>query len=299
MQTRNYSPITVHKDGDFFREAIFYTANTTGLNSELVERDYFCSLLLSYLYSNEGLLVFKGGTCLSKIYGEFYRLSEDLDFMISTPADASRSLRRKTIEPIKKIVGRVTDVLPAFTLSENLTGRNNSTQYIAQVQYRSSIRPIPATIKIEIGLREELLTLPQKGRVKTLLNDPFSRKPAVQEFSVLCMSLEEACAEKLRAALTRAELAIRDFYDIDYAVREMGLDLNKKDFIDLAIKKLVVPGNDPMNITLARKEMLRRQLEAELKPILREKDFQQFDLDRAFNLIAEVGSKLQQLLRSP
>ena len=296
MQTQNYSPITVHEDGDFFREAILYTANMTGLNSQLVEKDYFCSVLLSFLYSDESSLVFKGGTCLSKVYGGFYRLSEDLDFMISTSSDSSRSLRRKTIEPLKKIVGRVSDVLPFFTFLEHLTGRNNSTQYIAQVQYRSSIRPVPATIKIEIGLREELLTLPQKGRVKTLLNDPFSRKPAVQEFSVLCMSPEEAYAEKLRAALTRKDLAIRDFYDIDYAVQGMGLDLSKKHFLDLAIRKLTVPGNDPVNITLSRKEMLKRQLETELKPILREKDFQQFDLDRAFNLVAQIGSRLQQLM---
>ena len=296
MQTQNYSPITVHEDGDFFREAILYTANITGLNSQLVEKDYFCSVLLSVLYSDESSLVFKGGTCLSKVYGGFYRLSEDLDFMISTSSDSSRSLRRKTIEPLKKIVGRVSDVLPFFTFLEHLTGRNNSTQYIAQVQYRSSIRPAPATIKIEIGLREELLTLPQKGQVKTLLNDPFSRKPAVQEFSVLCMSPEEAYTEKLRAALTRKDLAIRDFYDIDYAVQGMGLHLSKKHFLDLAIRKLAVPGNDPVNITLSRKEMLKRQLETELKPILREKDFQQFDLDRAFNLVAQIGSRLQQLM---
>jgi len=31
----------------------------------------------------------------------------------------------------------------------------------------------------DTGSREELLTSLQKSRVKTLLNDPFSRKPAV------------------------------------------------------------------------------------------------------------------------
>jgi predicted nucleotidyltransferase component of viral defense system len=293
MQTQDYSPITVHEDGDFFREAILYTANMTGLNSQLVEKDYFCSVLLSFLYSDESSLVFKGGTCLSKIYGEFYRLSEDLDFMISTPSDSSRSNRRKTVEPLKKVIARVSDVLPFFTFLEPLTGRNNSTQYIAQVQYRSSIRPVPATIKIEIGLREELLTLPQKGRVKTLLNNPFSRKPAVQEFSILCMSPEEAYAEKLRAALTRKDPAIRDFYDIDYAITKMNFKWNEEQFLQFVKKKLTLPGNDPLNITLSRKEMLKRQMETELKPILREKDFQQFDLDRAFNLVAEIASKLQ------
>ncbi len=138
--------------------------------------------------------------------------------------------------------------------------------------------------------------LPQKGRVKILLNDPFSRRPAVQEFSILCMSPEEAYAEKLRAALTRKDLAIRDSYDIDYAVIKMNLNLNEEQFLEFVKKKLAVPGNDPLNITLSRKEMLKRQLETELKPILREKDFQQFDLDRAFNLVAEIGSRLQQLM---
>lgn len=295
MQTRNYSPITVHEDGDLFREAVLYTASITGFNPELVEKDYFCSLLLSYLYSDESPLVFKGGTCLSKVYGGFYRLSEDLDFMISTPSGSSRSLRRRSIEPLKRTVERLPDALRVFSISENLTGRNNSTQYIAQIQYRSSIRSLPASIKIEIGLREELLTPVQEGRVTTLLNNPFSRKAAVREFNVSCMSLEEAYAEKVRAALTRIELAIRDFYDIDYAIQGLGLDLSKKNFIDLAIKKLTVPGNDPTNITAARKEMLRRQLETDLKPILRERDFQRFELDRAFNLVAQIGSKLQKL----
>ena len=295
MQNRNSYQISAHEDGDFFREAVLYTASTTGFASELIEKDYFFSVLLSYLDANESPLIFRGGTCLSKIYGEFYRLSEDLDFTISVPFDAPRSLRRKKIEPLKKVVGRISDTLSIFSLSQNLIGRNNSTQYIAQVQYQSNIRPSPATIKIEIGLREEILTTPQKGLVKTLLFDPFSRKPVVPEFSVMCLSLDEAYAEKIRAALTRTELAIRDFYDIDYAVRKMGINLREERLLDLVRKKLAVPGNDPVDLELSRKEMLKAQLKTELKPILREQDLQQFDLDRAFNLVAEIGLNMKQL----
>jgi len=292
MPNRNSYQISAHEDGDFFRETILYTANMTGFTSELIEKDYFCSVLLSYLYANGSPLIFRGGTCLSKIYGEFYRLSEDLDFTISVPFDAPRSLRRKKIEPVKKVVGRISDTSSIFSLSQNLIGRNNSTQYIAQVQYQSHIRPSPATIKIEIGLREEILTMPQKGLVKTLLFDPFSHKPVVPEFSVMCLSLDEAYAEKIRAALTRTELAIRDFYDIDYAVRRMGIDLTRESLLVVVRKKMAVPGNDPVNLELSRKEMLKAQLNTELKPILREQDFLQFDLDRAFNLVAEVRSKV-------
>src|SRR3989304_4616101 len=106
MPNRNSYQISAHEDGDFFRETILYTANTTGFTSELIEKDYFCSVLLSYLYANGSPLIFRGGTCLSKIYGEFYRLSEDLDFTISVPFHAPRSIRRKKIEPVKKEIGR-------------------------------------------------------------------------------------------------------------------------------------------------------------------------------------------------
>ncbi|MBI4210298.1 MAG: nucleotidyl transferase AbiEii/AbiGii toxin family protein [Candidatus Diapherotrites archaeon] len=53
-----------------------------------MEKDYAITWALKAIYSNKDLsnmLIFKGGTCLSKIYGENYRLSEDLDF--STPVN--------------------------------------------------------------------------------------------------------------------------------------------------------------------------------------------------------------------
>ncbi len=46
-------------------------------------------------------LVFKGGTCLSKVHAEFFRLSEDLDFCISVRPDATPSDRRQAASPIK------------------------------------------------------------------------------------------------------------------------------------------------------------------------------------------------------
>ena len=49
MQNRNSYQISAHEDDDFFKEAVLYTASTTGFTSELIEKDYFCSVLLSYL----------------------------------------------------------------------------------------------------------------------------------------------------------------------------------------------------------------------------------------------------------
>ena len=92
--TKSKPPTDYHYDSARFQEALTYTASTTGFRSLLIEKDYYCSLVLQDLEDHFHLgLVFKGGTCLSKVHLDFYRLSEDLDFVISIPATAPPSKR--------------------------------------------------------------------------------------------------------------------------------------------------------------------------------------------------------------
>lgn len=114
----------------------------------------------------------------------------------------------------------------------------------------------------------------------------------MSEFDALVLALEEAYTEKIRAALTRREPAIRDFYDINYAVARLDLDLKDPYLIELVIKKLKVPDNDPIDISDSRKAELQTQLDTRLKPVLRRQDFEKFALDRAFELVAEMGSRI-------
>src|SRR6266478_6099280 len=91
-----------HEDSRRFRDALTGTALETGFSERLIEKDYYCSVLLKDLEVLFGQgLVFKGGTCLSKVHAEFFRLSEDLDFGMSVKPDTSRGDRRRTAEPIK------------------------------------------------------------------------------------------------------------------------------------------------------------------------------------------------------
>ena len=71
-----------HEQAEMFRDALALTRQRTGFAERLIEKDYFCTVLLEYLASASDELVFKGGTCLAKVHGDFYRLSEDLDFVI-------------------------------------------------------------------------------------------------------------------------------------------------------------------------------------------------------------------------
>ncbi len=286
--------VRVHEDLSLFREAVNFTTTETAFASRLIEKDYFCTVLLAYLAgAMDDSLVFKGGTCLAKVHADFYRLSEDLDFIIPVPITLTRSQRSKLAAGVKKAVALLPERLPSFRLVDPLHGANNSTQYFAVIGYPSLIRQQEETIKIEVSLREPLLTPAVNSPARTIMLDPVSGKPLVFPVSVRCISKTEAMAEKFRAALSRREAAIRDFFDIDYAVRRLGLHPRDAAFIQLIRSKLDVPGNDPIDVSGDRLKALRLQLEPRLKPVLRAKDFAEFDLDRAFEIVADAAAMLQ------
>jgi predicted nucleotidyltransferase component of viral defense system len=282
--------LQIHEDPVMFREAVNFTAAQTKFIPRLIEKDYFCTVLLDYLATADGSLVFKGGTCLAKVHAGFYRLSEDLDFVIPTSLSASRSERRSLSAGLKAAISQLPGKLNAFRIVKPLAGANNSTQYVAVVGYTSLLNQQGETVKIEAGLREPLLTQVLIGKAQTLLLNPVTGKPITPAIPVPCISRSEAMAEKLRAALSRREAAIRDFYDIDYAVRKWGFLPLETAMRELVRQKIAVPGNDPVDISPERMAALRQQLDTELKTVLREKDFREFDLERAFRIVTEVAA---------
>ena len=285
-------PIRPHEDPALFREAVTFTAAETGFVPRVIEKDYYCTVLLEYLAAAGAGLVFRGGTCLAKVHAGFYRLSEGLDFVIPTPVDASRADRSRRAAASKDAVARIAKQVPGLRAITALTGANDSTQYNAAIGYTSLLGRQEETIKIEVGLREPLLMPAIWGEARTLLLDPISGSPLVPAFPVPCLSRDEAMAEKLRAALNRREAAIRDFYDIDHAVRRLGLRPQGPALIGLVRKKLAVARNEPVDVTAARLAALRQQLESQLKAVLRARDFAEFDLERAFATVAGVAAAL-------
>ncbi len=236
--------------------------------------------------------VFKGGTSLSKIHAGFYRLSEDLDFGISLSPDATRSDRSRVISPVKEWVSSLEKQDSIFKVEQKLVGFNNSKQYVAQIAYPTFVSSGLGRIKIEVGLREEVVIAPVMGKVRTLLENPFTSMSEIREFETTVLTLEETYAEKLRAALTRREPAIRDFYDIDYAISHLGLNLEDQHLVDLVKKKLQIPDNDEVDVTGSRKNELISQLETQLKPVLRSIDYDAFDFEKAFRAISDLARKI-------
>lgn len=283
--------LRAHLDQAAFVEAARFTAAKTGFDPRLVEKDYFCTLVLEQL-SGIDALVFKGGTCLAKVHAGFYRLSEDLDFAIATAVDASRGARRSKVAQVKAVFHELERRQPALRVAAPLSGANALRQYLATVAYTSLLSQRDETIKFEVALREPLLVHPVTAAAATLLLDPVGEEPLVENVSVTCIAFAEAFAEKFRAALTRREAASRDFFDIDWAVGRGLVTPDDPALVSLVQSKVEVPGNAAVDISAGRLAALRRQLDLGLRPVLRPVDFAAFDLDRAFTIVSGMAAKI-------
>ena len=286
-------PIRWHEEAPLdLREAIRFTGEETGFAPRLVEKDYFCSVILEALAEADTPLVFKGGTCLAKVHSGFFRLSEDLDFTIPTAPGSTRTDRSRAIAPVKKAIAALPTRIPGLEALTGLEGHNASTQYNASVGYRSLLGPRTETIAVEISLREPTLTPPERAQVHTVLLHWVQGGALLETFPVRCLTYAEAMAEKLRAALSRQDVAIRDFFDIDHAVRVAALDVADPELLRLLRSKLAVDGTGAVNVSPERLDDLRQQVDAQLRPVLRPREFDLFDVDRAFGIVRRVARAL-------
>ncbi len=284
----------IHLQPEEFRADLSYTAATTGFNQRLIEKDYFCTLLLHDFASLfDSGLIFKGGTSLSKVHAGFYRLSEDLDFIIPVELDVSRRARREKIEPIKRHFASIPSRHSELQIIESFVASNSSKQYIGRIGYQSAVSEQVESVVIEVSLREPLLTPPLMARARTLLSNRDESPARVEQPNVTVLSTIETYAEKIRAALSRREPKIRDFYDIAYAIRAGLIDSSDSELRRLVGLKLAVPGNEPVDVSASKLQTLSRQSDTELKSVLRPDDHANFQLDEMFNIVAQIAADLE------
>lgn len=272
----------------------------TGFLLPLVEKDYYLTLILSKIPELSEELVFKGGTCLNKVYYAYYRLSEDLDFSLKLPQyEVTRGERRQCIQPVKDKIKKYVEQFD-IKLDDSLNpGRNESKQYVYYLIYPSVVLPSEAKIKFEIGLRYSPIGEIKKYQVQHQFLHQFTREPLFDGGQVNCLSLNELVAEKLRAAATRKPIAPRDFYDLDFLLRQ-GFSFKGKELLALFQKKLKEDNKDPdlsgYRLNLGRtgteiKDMAGR-IKSELMDVLTPDERKNFDLAAA---LARIKKALEDL----
>lgn len=291
----------LHSNKDEFLRILGRASAQTGFPLRLLEKDYYITIILSGINELSNDLVFKGGTCFSKIYYSYYRLSEDLDFTLKLSTDnATRSVRRNAIKPIKEVIRPFLKRLNMSIQNLDKAGHRESTQYIYYLDYDSAVLNKKESIKLEIGLRFNPLRPVVTEEVNHKFLHPFTKEPLFDAGSVNCLVLKELVAEKLRASATRKIIASRDFYDLGFLLREK-FNFNDKEQLELFRKKLEEDGFSSdlskyrVNLGRADKEIdeMMSRLEDELLPVLTLDEQESLNMPKILNELNEVFGSIR------
>lgn len=166
-----------------------------------MEKDYFQELLMLAIFrNNENGLVFKGGTCLYKLYS-LNRFSEDLDF------DGVPDARfRSKITSFLKNYGYASKIT-----THNAFGGNLSEKILITGPLYSGTNESKCRIILDFSSREG-------PTIKPSVVPFYSHYDDLPSFPVLSLDLSEILAEKIRSLIHRKKA--RDLYDINFLLRK-------------------------------------------------------------------------------
>jgi predicted nucleotidyltransferase component of viral defense system len=225
----------VEGDSLIDREFLLKVAKNKGLkNREYIEKDYFQDVLLYHLYKKSNNFIFKGGTCLYKLYN-LPRFSEDLDFSILTQKNI-----KETIESV------------ARELKAKIESKKTKTSFLFKLRF-SGILTQFNIVRIDVSLYNIVFGFEVKNYVSPYID--------LFPFSLRVLKLEEILAEKIHALIKRNNA--RDLYDLFFLLRfvvpneeliQKKLEIFKMKFDKEIVKRKI--------------EEIKPKWEAELKPFL-------------------------------
>jgi predicted nucleotidyltransferase component of viral defense system len=261
-------------DKEQLKDIIPALARKHNFRQAIIEKDYYLTIILNNIDSHlSNKLIFKGGSLLNKIYFNYQRLSEDIDFTyLSKDELNSRSKRSGAIAPVRENMKEFLRYLGLKSKNPGGKGFNNSMQYIFNISYPSLVTGKDESINIEISLRQKPIDKPVYNAIRHFYQNPFTDEDLIPENKILSLSLTEAIAKKLKAAITRKDLAIRDYYDLWY-ITKSDFDFYNKKFLNIFKKKLEgegYKGDYSHNFGLGKIEieLLYQQIKTDLMPVI-------------------------------
>lgn len=258
---------------------ILEISNTRKFDKFKFEKDFLLTLILIKFGEKYGDLVFKWGTCLNKVYFPYFRLSEDLDFVLDV--DLGRSARKTLLKEYENWF--IEDLaLLGLSLRDERTKFDEYKLAMFTFEYQSVIDESIQTIKLDISLKGKISLALKHGKIQSIFIDSvYEESIFSQQHMIACIDLTESLAEKMRAALTRKEPAIRDFFDIWYVREFSDFDFENETFRILLREKLEEVGY--LYTLDDNRWFLESQIIIDLRPVLTN-DYG-FDFDAIYKFI--------------
>jgi hypothetical protein len=239
--------MNLHLDKDNFEGAIVATANYFEIPEIFIEKDYWVTYALHQLFHSEvkDLIVFKGGTSLSKCYSIIKRFSEDIDLVvIKNDVDTGSELRRR-LKDITTIIDRSILDIVADHPNTNKKGSIRKIVYsFPKVGLGGKYGEVKDDITLEVshlGNFEPNVTKPIRTLIADYINSTQNIELITQfglaDFEVKALAVERTFCEKIislvrfsytESPITDLSNKVRHTYDLTLLLRLDSI----KDFVN-------------------------------------------------------------------
>lgn len=225
----------LHKENkELFRDVIMLTSQKLEVSEDIVEKDYYVTLILKKLSQIEYPVVFKGGTSLSKAFNIIDRFSEDIDITFTEHLGEARrkKLKYKILKPIADELGFD---IRNFDMIESDKNLNHYDFYYESVVGDRIINAIPPYVKLETSLMSYAFPTEEKELRNNILDALGSDEKEListydlQPFSMRVQSLNRTLIDKIFALCDyylqgRDRRNARHLYDIYKLAKYVEVD---------------------------------------------------------------------------
>ncbi len=195
----------LHQNADDFRAAIELTGEHFGISGRIIEKDYWVTLALWRLskWDQNEMLVFKGGTSLTKAFLDLHRFSEDIDLAL-----LSQNL---TNSQKKSLISRAEDIMSEGLSEETFEEQRKSGDYrFTQFSYKSLFGGVSTLVEMHPMIRFEISSFmePEPYEIKTIQSmiseylisreeSDFIAEYGLEAFKLQVLSIDRTLLEKL------------------------------------------------------------------------------------------------------
>ena len=214
--------------------------------SDMIEKDILLHQILTDLSKDKFFsrnFLFKGGTCLIKHHLGYLRFSEDIDFTWKNQSRfEGKSVKaiRRDLSTVISDIGKIFESIAEkrgldFKCKKNdihfvlLGGSNRMCTF--NVWYDSVVLKKKTFIKVQINFVEDICTKPEKVQLGSALKAKDEKLSALfpesdeylKTIPFYVYGAKEILSEKVRALLTRKGIKARDFLDIYFIQKNLGI----------------------------------------------------------------------------
>lgn len=234
----------LHKENkELFRDIISIVSERKNVTTDIVEKDYYVTMILYLLSQKEIEVIFKVGTSLSKAYGVIDRFSEDIDITFKEHLGESR--RKKLKYNILKPIAEDLEIeIKNWKDIESDKNYNHYDFYYNSVSDNSNFSGLSPFVKLETALMS--YSFPTERRqisnyiYDTLKNEEpeLIKKYNLIPFEMSVQCLNRTLADKIFAVCDyylqgKAQRNSRHLYDIFKLLNYVEID---EEFVELMMK---------------------------------------------------------------